>query len=67
MRGGAGDAYLMERWADQLALMPLLRKSGQKEARTAAGANDKEPAQEWWKLGIPFIAPLSGSRWNPVA
>jgi hypothetical protein len=24
----------------------------------------------WWKnrkLGIPFIAPMSGSRWNPVA
>ena len=47
----------MERWADQLALMPLLRKSGQKEARTAAGANDKEPAQEWWKYVYVTVNP----------
>ena len=25
------------------------------------------PTLVWLELGIPFIAPLSGSRWNPVA
>jgi len=31
------------------------------------GLIDAKSVEKYEKLGIPFIAPLSGSRWNPVA
>ena len=39
------------------------------DALIAARAQDltDTPLTDCPKLGIPFIAPLSGSRWNPVA
>jgi len=44
-----------------------VRSSGRARKRQAEGGRHGVSVGLFRQLGIPFIAPLSGSRWNPVA